>query len=295
MNVKFYKRFFKTESKKLFLATFGSLLFALGVNMFIVPAGLYSGGFLGIGQLVRSFVMYVFDLNLDGIDLAGIVLYILDIPLFFLAYRGIGKIFFLRTLIVVSIQSVFLTFIPTNILILKGDLLASAIIGGVISGVGTGIVLREGASGGGQDILGVYMMKKNNNYSVGKISILINTVVFGICLWVYDVSTVIYSVIFLLVSSFITDRVHLQNINMAGIIITSHPEAIKKLIEEFERSSTIIEGTKSFTGDSCKIIYTVLSKYEARLLENRLKKVDPQSFSVFSEISHILGNYDKHL
>lgn len=295
MSEKMYKFFSKSEIKRLIIASFGSLLFAVGINLFLVPSGMYSGGFLGIGQLIRSFVMYFFNFNLDGIDLAGIILYIIDIPLFFLAYKGVGRSFFIRTVIVVSIQSIFLTFLPINILIIKGDPLASAIIGGVISGFGTGLVLREGASGGGQDILGIYMMKRNKNYSVGKVAILINVFVFGICLWVYDVSTVIYSVIFLLVSSFFTDKVHLQNINMTGIIITTQPHIIKKLIEEFERSSTIITGNKGYTNEPCEVIYTVLSKYEARILENRLKKVDPKSFAVFSEASRVLGNYNKHL
>lgn len=295
MKTEFYKSFFKTETKKLLLATFGSLLFAFGINMFIVPAGLYSGGFTGVSQLIRDFLVYFFKLDLQGIDLTGIILYIMDIPLFYLAYQGVGKFFFLKTVIVVTIQSVFLTFIPTTIMLVDGDPLTSAIIGGVISGLGTGIVLREGASGGGQDIIGIYMMKKDRNFSVGKIAIMINAVVFGICLWIYDINTVIYSIMFLLVSSFFTDRIHLQNINMKGVIITTEAEKVKKLIEEFERSSTIIDAEKSYSRKKCKIVYTVLSKYEVRILENKLRRIDPKSFAVFSEASRVIGNYDKHL
>ena len=178
---------------------------------------------------------------------------------------------------------------------LGGDVLGSVIIGGVIAGFGSGMVLREGASGGGQDIIGIYMMKRNNNFSVGKIAVMINVLVYGICLWLYDVTTVIYSVIFLLVSSFVTDRVHLQNITQVGLIITQRQEEVVELLHNLERSATLINGFGSYTEAPCQMVYTVLSKYEARLVAGQIRKVDPGAFTVFYEANRIIGNYNKHL
>ena len=91
--------------KETLLAVIGSLVFAAGINLFIVPVGMYSGGFLGISQLIRTLVEATFNFHLEGFDLAGIILYLFDIPLFFLAYRGVGRYFFVKTVVVVSIQS----------------------------------------------------------------------------------------------------------------------------------------------------------------------------------------------
>lgn len=78
------------SKKKLILAITGTLLFAIGMNIFIVPLGLYSGGFVGVGQLIRTFLVSFLHLNVGNTDIAGIVYYIINIPLFILAYRKLG-------------------------------------------------------------------------------------------------------------------------------------------------------------------------------------------------------------
>jgi len=85
----------------------GSLMFCIAVNIFIVPNELYTGGLLGISQLIRSIIIDVFNLNIT-FDFSGILYYLLNIPLFFIAYKSISKTFFIRTLLVTSIQTVML-------------------------------------------------------------------------------------------------------------------------------------------------------------------------------------------
>ena len=77
--------------KKLILAITGTLLYAIGMNIFIVPLGLYSGGFMGVGQLIRTFFVSFLNLNVVSMDIAGIVYYVINIPLFILAYKKIGR------------------------------------------------------------------------------------------------------------------------------------------------------------------------------------------------------------
>ena len=94
----------------------GELIAAAAVNLFIVPLNLYSGGFLGIGQIVRTLLVDYAHVPIpSNIDIAGIILYIINIPLLVLAYRSLGRWFFVSTIICVTFQTVFLTFIPSPV------------------------------------------------------------------------------------------------------------------------------------------------------------------------------------
>ena len=143
----------------------GSLLFAVGVNLIIMPMKLYNGGFMGVAQLIRTFVVSILHVDVGQIDLAGMIFYILNVPLFYLAWKGIGKSFCVRTVIAATMESVLLTVIPIPKTPIITDMLTACIIGGLISGVGTGLILRGGSSGGGQDIIGILCAKKYPGFS----------------------------------------------------------------------------------------------------------------------------------
>ena len=94
----------------------GSFLFAFGVNVLITPLGLYNGGFMGIAQLIRTFIVQVIHVPVPaGVDLSGIIYFIMNIPLFYMGYRVLGKGFAVKTLVTVGIQSVFLTIVPRRL------------------------------------------------------------------------------------------------------------------------------------------------------------------------------------
>lgn len=283
------------ECRKLFLAVLGTLFFAGGMNLFIVSANLYSGGFLGIGQLVRTLLVDLLGLPIKGIDIAGIVFYMINVPIFFIAWKELGKKFFVITIICVTMQTIFLTFIPTEIQILGDEPLASALIGGVICGYGVGLTLREGGSGGGQDVLGLYMMKKKNSFSVGKLALMINVAVYLGCALLYDLKIVIYSLVYVAVSSYVTDRVHLQNVNVEVMVITKAKKEIEEIIRKYNRSATVMKGEGSYSHEGVNVIYSALSKHEARSLEHEISEKNLEGFMVFKDVNHIYGKYDKHL
>lgn len=283
------------EMKKLLVAIFGTFLFALGVNFFVVSANLYSGGFMGIGQVIRTILVDIIGLPIAGIDIAGIIFYMINIPIFVIAYKELGKKFFFVTVLCVTMQTIFLTFLPTNIRILGDEPFISAVIGGVIAGYGVGITLREGGSGGGQDVLGLYLMKKDNKLSVGKIALMINVCVYTACALMYDLKTVIYSLVYVVVSSYITDRVHLQNVNVQATIVTKEVERVVKIIKKCNRTATAVSGRGCYLNQDTNILLAVLSKYEARLLENEIKEQGIDAFITISDVNHVYGKYDKHL
>ena len=163
------------------LATVGMLLFAMGINLFIVPADLYNGGLLGISQILRTLLVRYLHWFSGTTDIAGVINLLLNVPLFILAYISISKSFFARTLICVVSQTVFLSFIPIPTTPIVSDCLTASIIGGIMAGSGIGIALRSGGSSGGMDIVGMYFTKKYKDFSVGKVSLVVNCMVYGIC------------------------------------------------------------------------------------------------------------------
>ena len=136
-------------------AVLGSVMFAFGLNVFITPLSLYNGGFMGISQLIRTFLLQVFHLSFGQTDIAGIIYLLINLPLIYLAWT-MGKNFFVRSIITILIQTAALTLIPIPIHPIIEDYLTACIIGGIIAGTGSGLILRGGSSGGGQDILGLY-------------------------------------------------------------------------------------------------------------------------------------------
>ena len=100
---KFLKKYFHWDAKELLQSLIGIVLFALAVNIFIVPNSLYNGGVLGISQLIRSVLEQWFSFPFD---VAGVIYFIINVPLFFLAYKLLSKTFFRRTLVCVFLQYV---------------------------------------------------------------------------------------------------------------------------------------------------------------------------------------------
>ena len=171
------------------MALVGGFFYAIAINLFIVPLGLYSCGLMGIAQLIRSVLADILHLPLpSGFDIAGLFNFALNIPLFLLAYKSISRRFVVLTLLSVLAQTLGTMFIPIPTTPILNDVLASCLVGGVIGGYGIGMTLRGGGSGGGLDILGVYFLQKKG-ISVGSVSIAINAAVFICWAILFDVST----------------------------------------------------------------------------------------------------------
>ncbi|MBE6148588.1 MAG: YitT family protein [Firmicutes bacterium] len=270
----------------------GSLMFCIAVNVFIVPNSLYTGGVLGISQLIRSVIIDVFGLKVN-FDFSGILYYIMNIPLFFIAYKNISKPFFLRTLIVISIQTVMLSLIPTNAVV--NDLLTNVLVGGLLGGAGLGIVLSSGASTGGTDIVGLMLAKKNNELSVGKLGLVINIFTFTIAGIMYGIETMIYSIVYSFVDSLTIDKMHEQNIcSTAFIFCKKNPKDINNYIKnELNRDFTYWDAKGGYDDSRTYIIYTALSKYELIKLERKIKECDFDAFMVKSDGVGIKGEFEK--
>lgn len=275
----------------------GMLLFSMGINFFIVPAQLYNGGVLGISQIIRTILTTYLSLSFGGTDIAGIINLILNIPLFVLAYCSIGRNFFWRTVICVISQTIFLSVLPIPAMPFVKDALTASMMGGILAGTGIGMALRFGGSSGGMDIVGMFFTKKYKNFSVGKVSLTVNAIVYGICAVLFGIPTAIYSIIYSAVSMLMTDRAHTQNINTEVMIFSKkEPKAILDyIVTQFKRDATWWEAKGGYTEGKTYMVLTVLSKYESEHLKRALKEIDDKAFVVAKEGMHVVGKYEKHL
>ncbi|MFR5600994.1 MAG: YitT family protein [Lachnospiraceae bacterium] len=284
------------ETSNMFWAIFGVVCFASAYRLFIFPAGLYSGGFTGIAQLLKLFITEIMGIaEPAGIDMTGVIFWCINIPLFLLGYRSIGKRFLIRTVIAVFIQSVLMAVIPAPGEPLLDDMLLNCIIGGVLSGFGVGITLRAGGSGGGTDIVGMYCAKRYPGFGVGKLSVMINLCIYLIAAMRYDLEVAAYSMVFSIASGIMVDRVHYQNIQVSAFIVTKNKTLGEKINQVLYRGVTSWNGWGEYSHQEEIIHMVVVNKYELQALKRLLRKEDPDAFVQVFSPDLVMGNFEKRL
>lgn len=272
----------------------GNILFAVGVNMIITPMNLYSSGFTGMSMLIRMFILdFLHFPQIPGIDYLGIIYYIINVPLFILGYRVLGKEFCVTSMISIGLASLAMALVPVSANPIFDDYLTACLVGGLVSGTGAGLVLKGGTSGGGQDIIGMAMSKLHPNFSVGKISIAINVVIYGICFFLFDIQTVVYSLIYAVTNALALDHQHTQNINVQVTIFTKKEGITDKVINELRRGLTYWRGAGGYTDEDTYVLTTMITKYELPHLIQIVKTVDPNAFVMVNEGTKIYGNFEK--
>ena len=283
------------EGKRTLGSILGAFLYAAGINFFVVPTNLYTGGVMGICQVIRTLLADYLHLNFQGYDIAGVIYYAINIPIFILAFTRMGRRFFFKTVAAVTAMTVFLSVLPNPRIV--EDAMAACVVGGIISGSGAGIMLRMGSSGGGMDVVGVLLTKWKKDFSVGTVTLLVNLALYCTCLFLFDVEIVIYSVIYAAVYSVAMDRLHTQNINVEANVITKAdtPELEREVFEELGRGITKWTSVGAYTHEQSNILYITLSKYEVTRLKTIIHKHDPHAFIVINEGVSVDGNFLKKL
>lgn len=285
----------RQEGKKALMCVVAAFLYALGMNLFIVPTKLYSGGVMGISQVIRTLLTQFLHLDFNGFDIAGVIYYIINIPIFILAFARLGRKFFAKTLIMVTSMTVFLSVIPVTVIV--KDSMAACVVGGIISGGGIGMALRMGSSSGGMDVVGILLARWKKDFSVGKVSLMMNLLLYCVCLFLFDEETVVYSIIYAAVYSVAMDKFHTQNITVEAKIITKADTADleKAILAEIYRGVTKWTTLGAFTYEQSHLLYVTLSKYEVSRLKAVVRKFDPNAFIVITEGVSVDGNFLRKL
>ena len=291
-----YNKLLHAEELRLLGGIIGAALMATAINLFIVPQGLYAGGAYGMCQVIRTLLVTRAGLTLS-FDLAGLLYLMVNLPLFYLAYRGLGRTFFLRATVVTVCNSIFLALISSPTTPIITDPLTSCMIGGIGVGFAAGLVLSCGCSTGGLDILGLYLSKKNPKFTVGRFCIAFNVCLYTLCLLLFNASTAIYSAMYNILSNLFLDRLHQQNVNVQMLIFTkeNNPELPRFIMDKLDRGVTYWTAHGAYTGDEVQVLCVCLSKYEVGTLQQVMQEMDPHAFFVLQEGIRTGGNYRRHL
>ena len=278
-------------------AVAGELIAAAALNLFIVPLHLYTGGAMGVCQLIRTLLQTHMGLDFGPYDIAGILYFLVNIPILLIGYKDLGRGLVVKTIICTVSYSLFYSLIPIPSTPIVADRLTACLLGGILTGVGSGIVLTCGCSSGGLDVIGLCLSKRGSGFTVGKFSLTFNVFLYTACLILFSPEVAIYSVIYNFFTSMVLDRMHQQNVNVMAMIFTHADEHLlgQFIIDNLGRGVTYWNGTGAYTGKDVHVLCVSLSKYEIEELLHAVRTIDPQAFLTVQEGVHVYGNFRKKL
>jgi uncharacterized membrane-anchored protein YitT (DUF2179 family) len=279
------------NSRDYFVIAFASLIQAVSLRIFFVPANLASGGVSGISQLINHFTGWPI----------GLMILIGNVPLFALGWRFLGgRRFAMRTALAILAYSFFtdlLLKIPAftyyaNILIndLKGDIFLNSLYGAIVSGIGFGLVYRARGTSGGSDIL-ARILNKWRGISMTQSYLMVDTAVILSAGFVFGWKQALYAMITLYVSGLVSETVLEGGETVrTAMIVTSKPEDVSaRVLEDLQRGVTYLEGRGAYTGSSRPVLYCVVSLAEVATLKTIVHEIDPEAFMVIGVAHEALG------
>ena len=263
----------------LVLITAGSILCAIGINGILIPHQFVSGGFTGVAIVIHYLV--------PSLPLS-LLYFILNIPIYALGWMYVGRRFFLYSIAGLLIFTGALIY--PNIILPVHDKILSAILAGIIIGIGSGIILRSLGSAGGLDILSIILMKRFS-IRLGSSVLAFNALILGGGAVLFSLEMALYTLIFLYVNSSIINLVVTGLSQRKAVhIISPQWEAITQEInEKIQRGVTIMRGQGGYTNQEHQILYTVITFRELARLKRIISTVDPNAFVVITDTLEVMG------
>lgn len=275
-----HKKKSKTDLlRRIFFIILGACLVSLSIESFLVPNNIIDGGIVGISIMLA---------HLTGWKL-GVFLFILNIPFFIIGYKEIGKTFALSTVLGVTALSVS-TFYFHGIDNVTDDLLLASVFGGVILGIGVGLVIRNGGSLDGTEIVAILINEKIS-FSVGEIVMFFNLFILGASGFVFGWENAMYSLITYFIAFKMIDlTVEGFEESKKAIIISEMSEEIGEAIQDrLGRNVTYVYGKGGYSKKDIQLVYCILTRLEEAKLKSIVSDIDDEAFIEISTVSDVKG------
>lgn len=265
--------------KRIILIIFGACFVGVGLEVFLVPNNIIDGGIVGISIILS---------HLTGIKL-GLFLFFLNIPFLILGYKIIGKTFTLSTLLGVVIMSISTSFLH-SVPALTDDPFLAAVFGGIILGIGVGLVIRNGGSLDGTEIVAIVFNKKLP-FSVGETVMFFNIFILGSAGFIFGWEQAMYSLIAYFIAFKLIDitMLGLDESYAVWIISEKYEEIGDALLARLGRGVTYFNGEGGYTGDNKKVVFCVITRIEEAKLEMIIEEIDPSAFLAVGVINNVKG------
>ena len=268
-----------TVAFNLLLISVGSVLCAVAVKGVLIPKEFLAGGMTGMSLLIH----YV----IPGLPV-GLIYFLLNIPLFVIGWLFVGRRFFFYSVAGVIIYSAVI-FWPYPVFTIE-DMILNALTAGIITGVGSGIILKSLGSAGGLDILTVILFKK---FSIrpGMFVLAFNSVLMVLALMRIPMEMVLYTLIYLYVSTHFMNFVLIGLSQRKAIMIISPKweEISQEIMNRLQRGVTVVRGQGGYTGTEVYILYSVITFTELSRFKEMIRKVDPEAFVVVTDTLEVMG------
>ena len=269
----------RTVCFNLLLIFTGCVLCAVAIKGILIPQQFLAGGLTGLSLLIH----YV----LPGMPV-GLIYFLLNIPLFVIGWLFVGPRFFYYSLAGVIIFSAVI-FWPYPVFPIE-DKVLSALASGMLTGAGSGIILKSLGSAGGLDILTVILFKK---YSIrpGMFVLAFNAILMVIAVLSIPLEMVLYTLIYLYVSAQFMNFVliGLSQRKVLMIISPKYKEISREIMDRLQRGVTIVTGEGGYTGKPLHILYTVIPFTALSRFKEMIRKIDPEALVVVTDTLEVMG------
>lgn len=259
----------------------GSFIMAVSISLFLLPNELSSGGFSGIATILY------YTLNVP----MGWTILVLNIPLFLLSGYKVGKEFFIKSLIGTVSLSFFIDMLDSFTAVTNDKILA-CVYGGILTGMGTAIILKNGSSTGGSDLVSAILKKYNPKIEMGRVIVMIDfVIVFLNVVFLNNIEIGLYSAITIYLMGFMIDIIF-EGIYFAKfmvIISDKNEEIAKEIKEKANRGVTGLYGKGMYTGTDKLVLICALSRKDVANVKDIIMNVDKEAFVIVTNSREVLG------
>lgn len=264
-----------------FRISIGTIIMAAGLELFLLPNQLSTGGFSGIAIIIY----YILKVPV------GTTILLLNIPLFIIAYFKVGKEFFAKAVIGTIFLSIFLNAFE-KINPITEDRFLAFLYGSVIVGIGTAMVLKVNGSTGGTDLLANIIRSFKPHLKTGSLIVTLDTIIIIANTFFFkDIEVGLYSALAIYILGKILD-IFFEGINFTKMLIIISPkweEISKKINEELRRGTTALYGEGMYTKEEKKLLLCIMSRSEIVEARKLIEKIDPTAFVIISNAREVYG------
>ena len=263
----------------------GTLIDCSGYLIFITPNDMVAGGLWGIAAIINHFVSTI---------PMGVFVAILNVPLLIWGWNKLSLRFLIYTIFAIALQTYLLVFLGNYLPTYTENPLLACLFGGVLSGVGSALVVKFHGSGGGTDIIGIILHDKYD-MSISSINLIVKVVVVAASAFIFGFEPAMYTMVYMVVAaSVFTKTLAGANRKRNMMIVTDHgPDIAEKVMHETGRGVTMMRGLGGYTHQPKDVLFCVVSRFELAALKDIVRDTDPHAFVCINESYEVMGSFPK--
>jgi uncharacterized membrane-anchored protein YitT (DUF2179 family) len=261
----------------------GSALASIGLEIFLIPNNIIDGGIVGISIMAS----YLTKLPL------GLFTFVLNIPFFIVGYKQIGLTFTISTLFSVICLSIGVTILHP-VAGLTNDVLLASVFGGIILGSGVGLIIRNGGSLDGTEIIAI-ILDKRISFSIGEIVMFFNLFILSSAGFIFGWDRAMYSLIAYFIAFKVID-ITVEGIDESKavtIISEKHVEISEAIMARLGRGITLLDGKGGYMGIPTNVIYVVVSRLEIAKVKSIVHGFDEEALITIGSVEVSGKRYKK--